>query len=234
MLTLLYKLQKLEAEEAAILAAQKNCAEYRQIQEQKAIFERQKKELLQLKDQLNALQQQVQVLPQEIAEINARLERERAAVYDGSVANIREFNARQTQIGVLVEKSTALTAEHQQKQGEFQQSLRRAKQLQNTLEKQYQQLSSQYRKYDDMRQGWQQGLSTLNAYKEDLLAQIKSADLTWYMEQKPLFAGLPVAKLDSNHACDGCRTMVTPMLFKRTVQGERTRCEKCGRHLFVE
>ena len=234
MLILLYKLQKLEAEEAAILAAQKNCAEYRQVQELKAVFERQKKELLQLKEQLKALQQQAQALPREIAEINAKLERERAAVYDGSVANIREFNARQAQISVLEEKSTALTAEHQQKQEEFQEGWRRAKQLQQDLEEQFQELSLQYQRYDNMRQGWQRELSVLVADKQAMQKQIESADLAWYEGQKPLFAGLPVAKLDSGHACDGCRTIVTPMLYKRTVQGERTRCEKCGRYLFVE
>lgn len=234
MLTLLYKLQNLEAEEAAIRAAQKNCAEYRQVQEQKVMFERQKEELLQLQEQLSSLQQQVQALPREIAEINAKLERERAAVYDGSVANIREFNARQSQISMLEEKHTSLKSEHQQKQEEFLQLLRQAKQLKQQLESQYQQLNQRYQEYDNLRQGWQSELSTLTANKEALLAQIPDSDLTWYEEQKPRFAGLPVAKLCDNHACDGCRTLVTPMLYKRTVQGDRTRCEKCGRYLFIE
>jgi predicted nucleic acid-binding Zn-ribbon protein len=234
MLTLLYQLQKLEAREAAILAAQKNCIEYQQVRELKEGFERQKQELLQGREQLSALQQQVQALPREIAETNDKLDRERAAVYDGRVANIREYNARQAQISVLEEKSAALVAEHQQRQCEYQRGLRHAKQLQQSLEEHYQQLSQQYRQYDDLRQGWQQELSGLAADKELLLTQIEGADLAWYEKQKPLFAGLPVAKLDNNRVCDGCRTMVTPMLHKRTVQKERTRCEKCGRYLFVE
>ena len=234
MLPLLYKLQKLETEETAILAAQKNCAEYRQVKELKAGFERQKKELLQLQEQLNALQREAQSLPHDIAEIDAKLERERAAIYDGRVANIREYNARQAQISALEEKSAALAAEQNKKQAELQQGLGQAKQLEQDLKEQYQHLSEQYQRYDALRQGWQGDLSALAKHKEDLLAQIESADLAWYEQQKPLFAGLPTAKLDSNQVCDGCRTMVTPILYKRTVQGERTRCEKCGRYLFVE
>ncbi|MCL1905813.1 MAG: hypothetical protein FWG06_02260 [Clostridiales bacterium] len=234
MLTLLYTLQNLEAGEAAIRAAQKNCEEYRRVQDLKTVFERQKRELLQLQEQLSALQKLTQSLPREIADINARLERERAAVYDGSVANIREFNARQTQISVLEEKNTALAEEHSKKQEEFQQGLRQARQLKQDLEEQFKNLSQEYQRYDELRQGWQGELSTLAVEKEALLAQINSADLAWYEAQKPLFAGTPVAILDSNQACGGCRTMVTPILYKRTVQGDRTRCEKCGRYLFVE
>ena len=95
-------------------------------------------------------------------------------------------------------------------------------------------MSRKYQEYNSLRQGWQSELAELAVNKENLLLQISDVDLAWYEDQKPLFAGLPVAKLDSNQACDGCRTKVTPMLFKRTVQGEHTRCEKCGRYLFVE
>ena len=234
MLTLLHQLQKLEVKEAAILAAQKNSTEYRQVKGLKAGFEQQKKELLRFQDQLNALQQQIQALPVALAEINAKLKDEQAAVYDGSVANIRELNARQAQISALEEKSAALEAEQKQKQEEFAQGLRQAKQQKQELEEQYRQLTEQYRQYDDLRQGWQSELGALAADKESLLALIGSKDLTWYEKQKPLFAGLPVAKLHSNRTCDGCQTMVTPILYKRTVHGERTRCEKCGRYLFVE
>jgi len=234
MLILLHQLQKLEVKEAAIIAAQKNCAEYRQVKELKAEFEQQKKELLRLQDQLGAAQQQIQSLPALLAEIELKLKSERAAVYDGSIANIRELNARQAQISALEEKSAALAAEQKQRQEEFAQGLRQAKQLQQQLEELYQQLNQQYRQYDELRQGWQRELSALAADKKTLLTQIDNEHLTWYEKQKPLFAGIPVAKLYSNHTCDGCQTMVTPIVYKRTVHGESTRCEKCGRYLFVE
>ena len=234
MLTLLYQLQELEVREAAIVAAQKNCPEYRQVRELKARFGQQKKELLRLQEQLSALQQQTQALPLDIAEISAKLERERAAVYDGSVANIREFNARQTQISALEEKNTALAEELKLKQAEFQRGLRQAKKLQQSLEEQHQQLSQQYQQFEDLRQGWQSELKELAAAQEAMRAQIASEELAWYEGQKPLFAGTPLAQLLGNQVCCGCHTMVTPILYKRTVQGERTRCEKCGRYLFVE
>lgn len=234
MLALLYELQKLEAEEAMLLAAQKNCAEYRQVRGLKAEFEKQKEKLLQLQEQLTDQQKQAKNLSREATEIDAKLIQERAAVYDGSVANIREFNARQTQITALEEKSAALMAELKQKQDAFQQGLRQAKQMQQSLAENHHQLSQQYQQYETMRQGWQQELNALAEGKQALLKQVSGEDLRWYEGQKPLFAGLPVAKLFSNHVCDGCRTMVTPALYKRTVQGERTRCEKCGRYLFVE
>jgi predicted nucleic acid-binding Zn-ribbon protein len=234
MLTLLYQLQKLEIKEAAISSAQKNCPEYRQVRELKARFGQQKKELLRLQDQLSALRQQTQALPLDIAEISAKLERERSAVYDGSVANIREFNARQAQISALEEKNTALLAEQKQKQEEFQRGLRQAKKLQQTMQEQHQLLGQQYQLYDDLRQSWQNELSALAADKEELLTRIAGEDLAWYEAQKPMFAGSPVARLESNQVCSGCHTMVTPILYKRTVQGERTRCEKCGRYLFTE
>jgi predicted nucleic acid-binding Zn-ribbon protein len=234
MLTLLYQLQELEVKEAAIVTAQKNCSEYRKVRELKAGFERQKKELLQLQEQLSALRRHNQTLPLDIAEISAKLERERSAVYDGSVANIREFNARQAQISALEEKNSALTTEQKLKQEEFQRGLRQAKKLQQELEEQHQQLSRQYHLYDDLRQGWQSELSALGEDKEAVRALIASAELIWYEEQKPIFAGTPVARLNSNQVCCGCRTMVTPIVYKRTTQGERTRCEKCGRYLFTE
>ena len=234
MLTLLYKLQKLEIQEAAVLTARKKCTEYRQLRELKAGFEKQKTRLLQMQEQLSSLQKQIKTLANEIAEISSKLENERIAVYDGSIANIREFNARQTQISALEEKNAVLTAEQTRKQQEYQSGLRQAKQVQHKLEEQYTLLNEQYLRYDNLRQGWQNELNTLSIDKEALLVQIDSENLAWYEEKKLLFAGMPVAKLDINKTCDGCHTMVTPILYKRTVQGERTRCEKCGRYLIIE
>ncbi|MCL1975704.1 MAG: hypothetical protein FWG61_06055 [Firmicutes bacterium] len=234
MLTLLYKLQKLEAKEAAILAAQKDSVEYRRLQEQKAAFDTQKKELIQIQEELSLMQQQIKTLPDEIMDISVKLEQEKAAVYDGSIANIREFNARQAQISALEEKSSTLTEQQMQKKKEFKSALRQAKQMQQNLEVQYKIVSEEYRQYDELRQGWRNELNALSLDKDALIAKIDNADLAWYEEVKPLFAGLPIAKLDNNKACDGCRTMVTPILYKRTVQGERTRCEKCGRYLICE
>lgn len=234
MLALLYKLQKLESQETAILAAQKNCAEYKRVRELKTQFDQLKTELLQLQQQLNDLQQEVQELIKMLGEMTDKLTQERAAVYDGSIANIREFNARQAQISALEEKSSAFTTLLNQKEEEFEQGSKQAKKLKQKLKSQYQQLSIEYQQYDDLRSRWLSDLETLAKEKETLLLQIPKESITWYKGQKPLFSGLPIALLDTSHVCTGCRTMVTPALYKRTLQGEHTRCEKCGRYLFVE
>lgn len=234
MLEILYKLQKLEAEEQALLAGQKNCEEYRQLRELKGEFERLKQTLLQRQEQINAMQTAMQALPGELAEIDGKLEAERAAIYNGSVANIRELTAREAQVGALTEKSAALGAELTQKQTELRRLLQQAKTLQQRMMEQHQQFTQQYQQYETLREQWQSGLDALAADKQALLGGVSGQDLAWYEEQKPLFAGSPVAMLSAGHVCDGCRTVVTPMLYKRTVFGERTRCEKCGRYLFIE
>ena len=233
MLETLYKLQKLEAEEASLLAGQKNTEEYHRLRELKAEFERIKQALLQRQEQLTALREAMLNLPREAAEIAERLEKERSAIYDGSIVNIRELTARQSQISALEERSAAVTGELAQKQTELRQVVHKAKQLQQLMTDQHQQFTEQYRQYEVYRENCQSELNALASDKEALLSIVNEKDLAWYEAQKPLFAGLPVARLDDNHVCDGCRTMVTPALYKRTVLGESTRCEKCGRYLFI-
>lgn|GEM_PF-1453702 len=233
MLEILYRLQKLEAEEASLLAGQKKTEEYHRLRELKAEFERMKQALLQRQEQLTTLKEAMRDLPREVAEIAEKLEKERSAVYDGSIGNIRELTARQSQISALEERSAAVAGELAQKQKELRRATHKAKHLQQLMTDQHQQFTEQYRQYEEYRENCQIELNTLAAGKEALLSVIDEKDLTWYEAQKPLFAGLPVARLDDNHVCDGCRTLVTPILYKRTVLGERTRCEKCGRYLFI-
>lgn len=233
MLETLYKLQRLEAEEAVVQASQKNCAEYRALRELKAEFERLKQNLLQRKEQIDALQQEIRPLSGDLDGMRQKLEQERAALYDGSVANIRELTAREAQINALTEKTAALTERQSQKQTDLRRLTQQAKTLQQRMTEQHQQFAEQYKEYEVLRENWQNALQALATDKQELLSQVAEQELAWYEEQKPLFAGSPVARLDANHVCDGCRTLVTPMLYKRTVFGERTRCEKCGRYLFL-
>ena len=70
--------------------------------------------------------------------------------------------------------------------------------------------------------------------KEEITASLDSDELAWYAQIRHKCDGTPIAKLSSGQVCGGCFTIVTPATYRRTVNGQTTCCEKCGRVLFVE
>lgn len=234
MLNLLFRLQQIEAEERAIAAERINSQEYKELRSIKAAFDVKKQQYSRLMNDLDSLAEEINGFPARLAEGRSRLEKERAAIYDGSVSSPKALAAREAQVKALEENLAELQALEAMHLGEREQKRAVASQLEQEMEEQYhcfRDIKQSYQAAQDIRQ---QRLDALNAAKAELIPGIDAQSMQWFEEQRQRFGGTPVASLNEQHICSGCHTMVPPITYKRTMLGQRTFCEKCGRILFVE
>lgn len=234
MLKKLYQLQQLEAAAAALNTERINSDEYRQLRSLRASFEVEKQKLAQANAAILKLEKQIDSLEKRKAEFDARIAKEKQAMYDGSVTNARELEARKNQLESIQAKSDAAQKEKNEQQLLLVKKQEEAGKLRQTLtdmQVEFSRIRDIYKVKQEERDG--RG-KHLEEEKAALITEIDADSLAWFDAQLERFAGSPVAFLNRQRICSGCHTMVPQSTYKRAASGTTTLCENCGRTLFVE
>lgn len=234
MLRLLYQLQQLDAEEKAVRAAQTESEEYQNLKRIKADFEQEKEQLRATAEERKAAENQLQSLQHRFSEFKDKIAKENAALYDGSVTNAKELAAREAQIANIEDKLQLL----QEQQNALNLTIETAVEKFSGIRRD---MTDETKKFNALRDiylqkcsQWDQNINSINNQKQEITAKIDQSWLDWYNANYDRFDGAPVAMLSEDHVCSGCHIIVPPITYKRTVLGKSTRCDKCGRQLFVE
>lgn len=234
MLKKLYKLQQLEAAAAALNTERINSDEYRQLRSIRSSFEAEKQKLAQANAAIAKLEKQIETLEKRKADLAARIDKEKQAMYDGSVTNARELDARKNQLESLQYKAETALKDKNEQQAALIKKQEEAGKLRQTLTE----MQVEFSRIRDIYQVKQEERDGRGRHLEDekaaLIANIDADSLKWYEAQRGRFAGTPVAFLNRQRICSGCHTMVPLSTYKRAAAGVKTLCENCGRTLFVE
>lgn len=234
MLKKLYKLQQLEAAAAALNTERINSDEYRQLRSIRSSFEAEKQKLAQANAAIAKLEKQIETLEKRKADLESRIDKEKQAMYDGSVTNARELDARKNQLESLQYKAeTALKDKNEQQTAliKKQEEAGKLRQTLTEMQVEFSRIRDIYQVKQEERDGRGRHLAD---EKAALIANIDADSLKWYEAQRGRFAGTPVASLNRQRICSGCHTMVPLSTYKRAASGVNTLCENCGRTLFVE
>lgn len=234
MLNELYQLQQLEIAAAALETERVNSDEYRQLLAIRTSFEAGKEKLNKLKAEIAKLESRMAAFVDRVAELEGRIEKEKQAMYDGSVTNPRELAAREGQLESLESKLETVQNDREERKNQLLNKQDEAAKLRASLtdmKEEFSRIRDLYQVKQEERDGRRQQLL---AEKEVLVQQIDADSLAWFESVKDNFAGAPIARLDKAQICSGCHTMVPPTTYKRTALGQRTFCENCGRTLFVD
>lgn len=234
MLKDLFALQCVELAERDVHEERAESAELQQLRQIKAALAGRKEDLYRAEQEISALAEQLSDFPRQIKELEAKIVKENQAIYDGSVVNLRELNARETQAAALSEKLKELQNLQALYQGEQQQKSADCQEIKKQMATDYQRFIELKAAYQELERDWQKRLAELGRQREKLASAIDPQELQWYESVKCRCNGAPLAMLNEEHVCGGCHTIVPPITFKRTRLGQRTYCEKCGRTLFVE
>ena len=234
MLKDLFELQKIEVAEREAQAAGIKSDAYQRMKKLKADFDAKKARFLQAQEDIDSLQEQLAAFPAQLKEIEGKIEKENQAIYDGSVGNLKELNARETQAASLTEKLRELQALNSLYLGEKEQKEHAQAELKLAMAKDYADFRKASAEYEKVKESGAEKLVELARKKEEITASLDSDELAWYAQIRHKCDGTPIAKLSSGQVCGGCFTIVTPATYRRTVNGQTTCCEKCGRVLFVE
>lgn len=234
MLKKLYQLQQLEAAAAALNTERINSDEYRQLRSLRASFEAEKQKLAKANAAIAKLEKQIETLGKRKADLESRIDKEKQAMYDGSVTNARELDARKNQLESLQAKSDTAHKDSNEIQSQLVKKQEEAGKLRQTLtdmQVEFSRIRDIYQVKQEERDG--RG-KNLEEQKAALIAQIDADSMKWYEAQRERFSGTPVAFLNRQRICSGCHTMVPQSTYKRAASGMNTLCENCGRTMFVE
>lgn len=234
MLNLLYQLQLLDIEAKKIEEEQKNSGVGRELRDIKISFEQDKKEWLDGEEESKKLSAGIRNLNLSIEDLKAKAEKEKVAIYDGSIRNTRELSAKELQLANLEKNIETQVAEKESLQDRLSSLRQKSLELKEQMESKYTKFNSLKSSGREDRAKSEQRLEEINAKIADLRKNIPGNFLDWYDCNKEKFAGQPLAFLDSDHVCSGCHTTQPPVVAKRTAEGRiETFCEKCGRKLFI-
>lgn len=234
MLKKLYQLQQLEAAAAALNTERINSDEYRQLRSLRASFEAEKQKLAKANAAIAKLEKQIETLGKRKADLESRIDKEKQAMYDGSVTNARELDARKNQLESLQAKSDTAHKDENEIKSQLVKKQEEAGKLRQTLtdmQVEFSRIRDIYQVKQEERDG--RG-KNLEEQKAALIAQIDADSMKWYEAQRERFSGTPVAFLNRQRICSGCHTMVPQSTYKRAASGMNTLCENCGRTMFVE
>jgi uncharacterized protein len=234
MLKDLFKYQSFEVAERAVQNAKKESSEYKQLVALKAEFTKEKEKYLSIEQETQTLANQLAAFPSKIEELEEKIANENAAIYDGSVGNVKELAARETQLTTLNEKLKELQNLNALYLEEYEQKTLEQQLSKDKIAVAYEEFTKIKEEYQKLQVGWQKQMDAIAKEKNALKATIAQDELDWFEKVKNKCNGTPVAMLNEEHVCSGCYTIVPPVTFKRTCLGQETYCEKCGRILFVE
>ena len=234
MLKKLYQLQQLELAITALDTERVNSDEYCQLRNIRKSFEADKQKLAESNTAIARIEGKIASVDKRLADLESRIAKEKKAIYDGSVTNTRELNARQGQLESLSEKLEIA----QNEKGEHQKQLAKRQDEVEKLRRTLADMQSEFSRIRDIYQVKQEERDErgrqLATEKEALVSQIDADSLAWYEKTRQRFAGTPVACLNKQRICSGCHTMLPLTAYKRAAAGQRILCENCGRTLFVE
>lgn len=230
----LFEYQQLEVVERNIINERNNSAELGELRRIKAEFVLNKQQYLALINDIAALNSLVKNFPQQLAMQQEKIEAEQNAIYDGSVSSMKALATREAQLAALQERLAQMEGEKSACEEELVRKQAEVNELKQRMDEQYASFKAIKSDYEAAEIKRQQMLSSLSVAKNELQQQIPEAEMRWFEDQKDRFQGSPLAKLDANHVCGGCHTMVTPICYKRVTNGITSTCENCGRTLFVE
>ena len=234
MLKDLYELQKIEAEERRICAAAKESQAYRGMKKYKASFDNKMAKYNDAEKDLASLTEQLAEFPGKLQELKAKLEEEKNSMYDGSVENVKEMEAREAQIAALEDKIDDTEALQTLYTGEKERKEQAQQELKLSMAKDYAAFKNCKADYLAIEEGNKLELEKLAADKEAVRSTLSDEDKEWYAKYGHKCGGTPIARLGADQVCQGCFTIVPPVTYHRTVQGQDTYCEKCGRVLFID
>jgi len=234
MLNLLYQLQLLDIEAKKIDEEQKSSGVGRELRDIKTSFEQDKKEWLNGEEKSKHLSCGIRDAELSIEELQAKAEKEKVTIYDGSIRNTRELSAKEQQLENLEKNIETQVAEKDSLQNKLSSLQQRNQELKEQMESKYTKFNSLKSSGREDRAKSEQRLEEINAKIADLRKNIPVKFLDWYERNKEKFTGQPLAFLDNDHVCSGCHTTQPPVVAKRTAEGKiDTFCEKCGRKLFI-
>ncbi|MBQ1502159.1 MAG: hypothetical protein IIZ45_06065 [Firmicutes bacterium] len=234
MLKDLYELQKLEVREREIAEAAKKSAAYKEMKTLRADFDAKKETYQAAEADLASLAEQLSAFPAEIREVEEKIKAENKAIYDGSVGNMKELNARENQAAALEDKLKELQSLNTLYTGEQEQKIKAQEELKLLLARDHAAFEEAKAAYQEIQAESEKQLADLEAQREEIVKGISADDMSWYETVRYKCNGSPIARLDSDQVCSGCHTIVPPVTYYRTLRGEQTYCEKCGRYLFTE
>lgn len=234
MLKDLFEMQKVEIKERALLAEKQNSCEFTELKSLKADFDKKKAEYHNLAKDIAALEAQLAAFPGQMQDIESKITEQNHAIYDGSVSNVKELSAREAQVDTLRDRLAEIRSLQAIYQGEKEQKSAAAEQLKAEINEMFNRFNELKETFAAMQQDWQKRLEALAEERREMSKDIAAAELKWFESVKDKYDGTPVARLSHDQVCSGCHTIVPPITFKRTSQGQKTFCEKCGRTLFVE
>ena len=235
MLSLLFDIQRLEAEEKSIAMEKANSWEHNELRSIKTMFDSKKVTLLELNSDVLTRTEALTELNKEQRKFYQKLEKEKAALYDGTVTNPKELQAREKQIEAIEDKITTLEESKMIEERDLEKANMQANALQKDLTAAYEDFNEIKKVYKQLVEDWDKRLEHISEKKNTLWEQVDSSWQNWYKETKAKFSGNPVAKLNTGNVCNGCRTVVPPAIALRARYIEnKTICENCGRLLFIE
>ena len=234
MLKKLYQLQQLELAISALDAERINSDEFKQLRALRKSFEADKQKLAESKAATAKIEGKIASVGKRISDFESRISKEKQAIYNGSVTNTRELNARQGQLESLegkLENAQNEKSEHQQQLSKKQDEIEKLRHTLVDIQSEFSRIRDIYQVKQEERD--ERGRQ-LAAEKEALVSQIDADSLAWYEKQRDKHAGTPVACLNKQRICSGCHTMLPFTAYKRAAAGQRILCENCGRTLFVD
>ena len=234
MLKQLHQLQKLQNAQKLLEQEKLHSETYCQMAKIKSEYEADKRRWQQLACMRGELLQNRKEYAESLADVNHKLQKEQDAMYDGSTSTVKVLSAREAQMAALGEKMEALKTQDEEAIHHLQQIEQEAVDLKQKIEEECQSFERLKLDYKEICEDYAHKEAEVAAEIAALLPSIEKGELAWFEANQHKFGGSPVAYLSSEHVCDGCHTIVTPVLYKRTVSGQRTYCEKCGRALFTD
>ncbi|MCR4963012.1 MAG: hypothetical protein K6B40_03940 [Firmicutes bacterium] len=234
MLKQLHQLQKLQNAQKHLEQEKLHSETYCQMTQIKAEYDADKCRWQELAAMRGELLQNRKEYAEALTETGDKLQKEQDAMYDGSTSTVKVLSAREAQMNALTEKMESLKAQDEEAVQHLQQIEEETAELKRKIEEECQSFEKLKVDYKGICQEYAQKEAEVAAQIDELLPAIDKEELAWFEANRQRFGGSPVAYLSPEHVCDGCHTIVTPVLYKRTVSGQRTFCEKCGRALFTD
>ena len=234
MLKQLYQLQQLELAVSALEAERVNSDEFNQLRSLRASFEATKQKLAAVNGEIARREEKIKSCDNRRLDLEARIDREKKAIYDGSVTRPKELDARNSQLAALQNKLEAA----EQERAEHLEQLAKDQDKAGSIRRSLTEMQTEFSRIRDIYQVKQEERSSRGRLLEDqktaLLQEVDESSLAWYEAHRSDFGGTPIACLSKERICSGCHTLLPLSTYKRAAQGQKTVCENCGRTLFVD
>lgn len=231
---LLFVLQELEAREAELEKNMKRMPQFKELKAIKQRFESNRKKLEDKKDRLAQLAQNLNGLDDRARTLEERQQEIGRLLYNGSVQNPKELENMQQQLAASEVQLSKINDEILS-QMELKEELEiQLRSMTRELQDLYQEFNKLKVQYNRARINLEQEILGVREDKDETASHLNGKWLVWYREHKEKFGGNPVSKVLENHACSGCRTVVSAVIVRQARENPgEVFCENCGRLLYA-